>query len=427
MLAHSGRGVLFTVILPVLLCTVGSAAAQRSGVWWERKPPSIEEISGGKLAVGDKITKENVDLVKEYMAEAFYLDTKNGAEWEIVQTTPGERLVIPAMVEATNQNLGKALIREDGTVLMQSGEPWAGGFPVPEPQSGLQVMVNRQFIQPDGVMDYFKSYWVNPEGNTYKNTIGNAGTLATTARVYEEPKPVLPGFENELSRQLLVFHDPYDVRGISVLSIIYVDQSKLPDAWGYVPVLRRVQRFSSGQRYDSSDGSDLRAGDLNTFSDPLGLWEFKLVDRKFMFSPLTGAEEQAGAVPVDQNVPLINGRYPRDARVELRDTYVIEAVPKDPSHIYSRKLLFADSATWWTWLGQFYDRQERLWMAFSLWFRRLSNDSGNWPALTWVSIQNYQTRSATLFDIAWYWANPVDRGIYNPEMFSLKYIAAQGR
>ena len=418
-------GRLAATLLGVLVGPVG-ASAEPAGVWWEKTPPSIEEISGGKLHVGDRITKDNVENVKDYMPEAFYRDTLNGAEWEISPTTAGDRLVIPDMVAATKANLGKAVVDQAGTVVTADGKPWIGGFPFPEPKTGLEVMVNRQFKSLDGHFDYWKSYWVNANGETYKNTIGNVMAMNTTARVCQEPKPYMPGYENQLSRELVLFLDPYDVKGLSVLTAIYVDQTRYPDAWGYIPVLRRVQRFSSGQRYDSIDGSDLRAGDLDAFSDPLGIWEFKLLGRKPMFAVLTGAQTQSGAIPVEQDHPLLNGRYPQGARVELRDTYVVEAVPKDSTHIYSRKVLFLDAATFWSWLGQFYDRQGELWMGYSLWFRGLSNECGNFPAATWVSIQNYQTGSATLFSLEHYWRNPGLSMMY-PEMFTLKYIMGQGR
>src|SRR5439155_21721483 len=57
-----------------LATLVGAATGfgEQRGVWWEKRAPSIEEISGGRLHAGDKITKENVAWVKDYMPEGFY-------------------------------------------------------------------------------------------------------------------------------------------------------------------------------------------------------------------------------------------------------------------------------------------------------------------------------------------------------------------
>jgi hypothetical protein len=151
------------------------------------------------------------------------------------------------------------------------------------------------------------------------------------------------------------------------------------------------------------------------------------VDRKFVFSILVGGEKQSGHVQVEkEDVPMLNGRYPADARVELRDTYVVEATPKDPTHIYSKKLLYVDAATWWSWLGQFYDRQGNLWYQFSLWFQRLENECGNFPSLTIVPIRNYHTGSATICPIEWYYRYP-GTNLMTAEDFSLKYLMSRGR
>jgi hypothetical protein len=331
------------------------------------------------------------------------------------------------MIRATKENLGRAQIGTDGTVLMADGKAWVGGFPAPEPKTGLEVMTNWRFKVADSDANDGKGYWINPEGETYKNPIVAFRVLNMTGRVCQEPKPYISGYEDQLTRELLLFQNPYDLKGVSVMSIIYVDQSKLPDSWGYVPVLRRVQRFSSGQRYDSVDGSDVRAGDANSFSDPLGLWEFKLIDRKPMLSVVTGGDEQAGAVPMNQTVPLLLGKYPQGARLELRDTYVVEAIPKDPSHIYSKKILFIDAATWQSWAGQFYDRQGAMWTAPSFWFRRRETECGNYAALTLVLFRNYQTGSSVIYHVPFDIRNPTDSSLINPGMFTMKYLVSRGR
>lgn len=411
----------------VALCAaVGIAhagSAEELSSWWAKPVPSVEEISNGKLRVGDKLSKDNVDLVRQYMPDAFYQDIQNGAVYEIVATTSSQKLVIPDLLRATKENEGKAVLREDGTVLMPDGQPWTGGFPFPEPKSGIEVMANRQFTNADSKWGgNCILYWVNPAGQNYKYTVmGQSGELYMSARVCQEPTPYLPGYEGEMWRQLNLFTDPYDVKGLGILTIVYVDQSKYPDAWGYVPVLRRVQRFSSGQRYDSADGSDFRVGDWDTFSDPLSLWDFKLVGRQPFFSPLTGADEENGDLE-----ELVNGKYPKGGRMELRDTYLIEAHPRDPSHIYSKKLLFVDAGTWKSYLGQFYDKQDKLWLAFSLFYSRQTAECGNFPDLSWVSMQNYQTGGATLARCHGYLIDP-PADLRKPEFFSLRYIASQAR
>ncbi len=107
-----------------------SAAEQATApdIWWDKEVPKVEEISNGKLHVGDTLDAETVDVVKDYVPDALYRDIKNGAEHKIAATTPGARLVIGDLIRATKENLHKAVLKKDGTLLMPDGKPWAGGF-----------------------------------------------------------------------------------------------------------------------------------------------------------------------------------------------------------------------------------------------------------------------------------------------------------
>lgn len=434
----------------VVSCSVSVFAAwadaEELDTWWVKPSPSIQEISGGKLKVGDKITRENVELVKDQMPTIWYQQTLEGAVWEIVSTTPGKELVIPDLIRATKQNLGKAMQRPDGTVTMRDGSPWIGGFPFPEnPETPLQVMGNRLFRNsPEKYAYNGKGYWINSDGKVYKNSVVSVMQQYATSRVCKEPKPALPGFEDQLLREVILLTDPYDVRGLSILSVIYVDQTKLPDAWGYIPVLRRVARFSSGQRYDSTDGSDIRAGDVDLFSDPLDTWEFKLIGRKFMFAGIAGGDQLPGGAPLfqklDRGPELINGRYATNARVELRDTFILDARPKDPSHIYSRKRLYIDAATWWSTLGEFYDRQGELFITNDFRFEKGDDPEhaacGNYLKLVWISILNHQTRGGIWYIMARgpthanYWIGPLPGAgtfTFGPRAFSVKDIISVAR
>lgn len=381
------------VAIGVTLSAFAGAADQ--DVPWVKPVPTIEELTGGRIKTGDQITAENLDAARELLTESWIRNIRDGAVLTINPTTPTKDLTPPPMIRATFQNQGKATVGADGTVTTNGGGAWIGGFPVVEPKTPIEVMANRLYQFTDEVIDEYDNYWVNPSGSTYKTIIGQVSQYNMDGRVCLEPMPVVPGFEGELYRSRIHNLDPYDVRGISVLSIIYVDQSKYPDAWGYIPVLRRAQRFSSAQRYDSADGSDLRAGDLGAFSDPLGLWEFELVGRKPMLSNLS----TTNPIPEKgRDIALIKGKYPRDAMAEVRDTWIIEARPKDAAHIYSRKLLYVDAGTYLT-VGDFFDRQGNLWLGWHTHYVRENSGCGHYPRPTLFRLYNYQTSSGSFYNL----------------------------
>ena len=415
-------------ILALFVWPVVSQAEESLKVWWAKSPPSIEEISGGKLKIGDKITKDTVEHVKDYMLSAFYLDTLDGAEWEIAAYTRGEELIPQAMLKATKEHLGKAVISPTGTVRMADGSAWIGGFPVPEAKTGLDVMVNRQFRWTDAQADLAKGHWVNSSGEIYKNNISGILTMNMTGRVSMDPRPTYPGYEDQLTRTLWFFEDPYELKGTKILLVIYVDQDKYPDAWLYEPVQRRLIRLSSGQRHDSPDGSLVRTGDIDGFSDPLGLWTFELVGRKFLFTTIVGTTQAGGFRPLDEAPDFIKGEktiYVTGARVALRDTFVVDAFPKI-DHLYSKKRLYIDAATYLTGTGEFFVQEDELREAHSMFYQKGQNDHGHFAALTWIQARNYANYQATLFHESYYFRNPPEK-LVNARMFTLKHIQTQSR
>ncbi|MGE0520676.1 MAG: DUF1329 domain-containing protein [Candidatus Binatia bacterium] len=416
------RSPLLAEAIAMFAVAVGCAAAAVDGdVPWTKSVPTIEEITSGKIKTGDQITAANLDAVRALLPESWIRNIEDGAVLTINPTTPTKNLLPPPQIQATLDNNGKASVGPDGTVTTKDGSAWVGGFPILQPQTALEVMANRTYFIPDEVIDEYDNYWVNPAGETYKTIVGQVSQFYIDGRVCLEPKPVVPGFPGELMRSLIHDLDPYDVRGLSVLSVLYVDQSKYPDAWGYIPVLRRVQRFSSAQRYDSVDGSDLRSGDLGGFSDPLGLWDFTLIDRKPMLVNLTSTN------PIPEkgkDIPLIKGKYPRDAKAELRDTWIIDAKPKDPAHIYSRKKLYVDAGTYLS-VGDFFDRQDNLWLGWHTHFIREDSHCGNHARSTLFRLYNYQTNSGSFYNLyRWDFNKP---NVLSIQDFTLKRITSRGR
>lgn len=387
--------VTLTVLAGILILTgVGATgwAADNNEVPWVKPPPTIEQLTGGKVHTGEVINAQNVDLVRPYLLESFVRDVQDGWTFTIAPTTPSALLVPPSAVKATMENIGKATVDANGTVVTRDGKPWPGGFPAPYPKTAAEVLANSLYHVADQVHTLADEFWIDPQGHKYKDVKMEFDEFNLNGRTCNPPLHYVPGYNTELLRELAYDIAPYDVQGISILSIIYNDQTKLPDAWGYIPVLRRVQRFSSAQRYDSMDGSDFRVGDANAFSDPISFWNLKLIARKPMLYPLDpGYPRPKPGV----GIPLVKGKYPAGMTMQLRDVYLIEARPKDPDHIYSKKIIETDSAMWGS-SGDFYDRQGKLWIGFHAIYSPHKDPCGNDVAAAAYIFHNYQTGSVTL-------------------------------
>jgi hypothetical protein len=349
---------------------------------------------------GLEITAANVDEYAEYLAPSMVMRVKQGEILKVFPTSPVEKLVYPKWLEMTRNPAQKAvMLDEAGTWGLPDGSPWPGGFPFPEPKNAREIMANFQYHitsddidtkVPGNTMGDF--YLVDQSGKLYKKNVINLTQRRMTSRVWVAPLGVEPGYENELYRTNTLFFEPYDVKGLVSMNIIYRDQAKLPDGYVYVPVLRRVRRQSATQRADSIAGSDLTLGDVDTFSDPLGMWDFKLLETKKL---LSGQNHQTGSIDVHEGkAQMIAGRFPYPySAVELRDTYVIEATPRYDT-IYSKKILRVDTETYRPSVGEFFDRQGKLLKSYVFNWVVLDDFT---PNPTWITIQNMQTNNSTAF------------------------------
>ena len=106
---------------------------------------SLEAYTKGKVKEGDYITADNVEHVKDLLAPIVYLEVAQmGRRIKVVpQTTDIQKLYPYDFLEATLRNSGKAVLDEVGNVVVKdSGAPWIGGMPFPDPGSGLEAFSN---------------------------------------------------------------------------------------------------------------------------------------------------------------------------------------------------------------------------------------------------------------------------------------------
>lgn len=150
-----------------------------------------------------------------------------------------------------------------------------------------------------------------------------------------------------------------------------------------------MRRVLPANRADAVAGSEFTFSDIGGFSDPLGLWQLKIVDRRPMLVHVSGATmPPASAMP-----ELHAGFFPMAGRpVAMREACVIEATPRIDT-IYGRKLLLIDAEVFRLADATFYDRQGELLKGVEQ-FWRGTPEGHPYPA--WTVIFNFQTGGATL-------------------------------
>jgi hypothetical protein len=356
---------------------------------WTQGEPTIESVTGGKVKPGDKITADNLNLVYTGNPETDLIlsetaeRVKKGMVLEIARRRP---LAIPEwFTAATEKNKGKAKIDDQGNLTTVDGGIWPGGIPYPDvdpkdPEAGLKLMYNfiHSYEGDDFIIKNWEVQYIGSTGKLEKTIQGTWDRLYTTSREYVEPTPHMPGQEKFLFKQLFLMMKPFDLRGFANIQYRYYDQNKIDDSYAYIPAIRRTRRLSAGQRYDSFVGTDWTLGDSRQFDDPLLHWDYKVLRQKPMLGVMHAQYPVYGIGTKDAvYVPLDAGKFAH-GMWELRpDVYIVEAIPRDKNHIYSKKHLTVDPEIWKSLCMEAFDKQGRLWRTVqNYWYGFIRTEDG---------------------------------------------------
>ena len=380
---------------------------------------NIEALTKGKIKTGDIVDANNVEHVKDILDPVAYLQiTQQGRRIRIVPTTTDITELYPRdYLEATLRNQGKGAFNADGNVVVKdTGKPWIGGSPFPDPKTGLEAFANVTIswgrhdtsvygvedndIGPDGDIEY--SYNL---GWCEKNTVG---------LVSNPDGPYWEGHEDKLRYQSVWFTSPNDVKGTSFLNIWKYDQREFPDLFGYLPAFKRVRRFPTNQRFEPLvPGITFFLSDAWAAGDPMLTWgNYKIIGR----GPFLGS--QSGTWNGDQDNwskdNLLHGGkkglnfYEVDFQL-CPEVIVIEAEPIGfPRAPVSKKRVWLDVRNMAAIGYVTYDRRGELWRSFEIGFSQqkkgdlINPDSHGNPEWSWsyVHAQDVQTNRFTRFNHA---------------------------
>jgi len=145
-------------------------------------------------------------------------------------------------------------------------------------------------------------------------------------------------------KKIMFFTAPADVKNTSFMDWSYGDANKEDDMWIYLPALKKVKRISSENKSDYFMGSDFTYDDLG--------------DRK----------------PEQDNHKIIG-----EEKVNGRDCYVVESVPKDPDYMYSKTITWVIKDSWVGAKKEFYDEDGELLKTLTI--NKIEKIDGYWVIL----------------------------------------------
>ena len=277
------KGVLATgVLMPAWQAIAKDGDASKA---YPEELLSIEAYTKGKISVGDEVTAENVDVVRDLLDDIKYKQIKTmGRKLKVGKTTNDIYKLSPwEYIEATLSNQGKAQFDDRGNVVTAEGEPWIGGNPFPDPKTGIELFagLTMNWGRHDASQYAIREYDLSPEGEVQYQYDLVWAEFQTVARTTMEPKPYWTKHKDKLRFQSVVFTAPNDISGTSFLNIWDYDQHTFPDLYGYLPNFKRIREYPSSQRFEPLiPGGTLYLSDAWAAGDPMYTWgNYKIVDR----------------------------------------------------------------------------------------------------------------------------------------------------
>jgi len=311
---------------------------------------------------GMTVNKSNADLVKDLVSPGVMWCINHGMEMKIV---PYQKIEWdPAYKEATEKNSGQVKLAPDGRSLVN----YIAGMPFPnvdanDPQVALKIMWNyehKPFVTDDVDLRNFDAdtgtVGDGPMDVERHFILDHLRTLFYTGRQYVDPKPVLlPNSDGVRAKQSLhPILEPFDLKGVGLTSIRYLDPDRQDDTWLYLPTLRRVRRLSSAQRSDALFGQDTDVDSYGGYAGQIPWFDWKYLGEKTILATM-----HAEHFPVKYCDGV--GEFVYCDNWEKRDVYVVEGVPKQAQYAYGKRLLFIDKESYYIAYSDISDRAMQLW------------------------------------------------------------------
>jgi len=321
-----------------------------------------KEIKPGVVITKDNYKDYLPELKKLIPAPIFKIyieEVKNGLKTiPIVESK--KWLARKGFREWTKKLEGRCKIGPDGMLLN-----WVAGAPFPEPKNGIELAwdVQHTLWYEQTTFDY--NYDLYTKSKKFERSIGsNIGVLKFMGRTGNPPMPEInPNPEKIWWKIWTYITSPFDARGFVLIRTRYLDIKRDDDMWAYLPTLRRIRRFTGADVQDPIFGTDM------TY-DEYAEWGQRR-DPKIMDFKLLGVKEILWPAYVD-HVGWRKGEYIKDkgGLIQLpwckRKVYVLEIDIKDPSYMYSKRIIYLDKeiGDFRPFYGEYYDQRGRLWRTY---------------------------------------------------------------
>lgn len=326
-----------------------------------------------QVKIGDMITYQNMDKVKDLVAQGVMFKLNQGMSMKIV---PASRMDWPPpFKEATEKYSSQVRLSDDHRSLVGyvAGQP----FPLVDPNDpdvGIKIAWNNQF-RPALGDDYDLRFFDCPtvyggRGKAYNMiydiTVGHYSGYSYVNRTEVEPMPVDPLFKERgvlwawLGSPVI---SPQQDRGIGGLRYRYADPKRADDFWAYTPSTRRLRRINESAADMSTFPFPWNPDNYSGFTAKVEEWDFKFLGEKQMLAPMHAEHSPSVTCATDGGASTCPEGW------EMRHIYIVEAKPRPGkvNALHSREILYMDGEIWWMPYLDNYDRKGQLWENYVYW------------------------------------------------------------
>ncbi len=259
----------------------------------------------------------------------------------------------------------------------------SGGYTVEGYVAGIPFSPT-EFDGPDGnyKLLYDEYYYYHPSLNHYAS-VGNevdrylnvtsSDSFQVGTLLAHGTDPGWPPFSDVMKGYFYAYYNelvsPEQTKYTAPLDLVYDDPDKLPEAYVFLPSLRRALRLSSGARCAPYAGSDYVGDDiLNGIPNPTGWFSVtRLPDRKM----LVFRQPAGNMAQFDQKNfywPPTPFPKPSLGKWMVRDAYVVDIkrLPQYASgYCYGIRRNFVDKANYNLLYGDLYDAGDKFWKSLA--------------------------------------------------------------
>jgi hypothetical protein len=316
-----------------------------------------------KKWVGTRITRENIDQVKEYLHEGVY---KAMTEPDLLNTPTVWFDIVPyrpytpspGMIASTHTYSPNTLDEEENLV----GYGDVAGIPFPQPATGAQMAWNFSANTKGDSHHLFHTGTVVDCRTKFERSAGQLRwELLWSGRYDVPPVPKFDDKNNPRGIALSYFQRhtaPVDFVDTTMLELKYKDLNRDCDLWVYTAMFRRVRRYATSQRTDTIDGTDMIYDDQDGWYTHLGHNTYRFLGRQDLLFP---RHQDPKALERERGQGFWSG-----AQRERVNVWVVEVINKDPNYIYSRQIWYLDPETWLMLFKVMYNRQGELWKMYEM-------------------------------------------------------------